>query len=124
LHELSLANEVIKIAGEEAAKNNAREVNEITIEAGIFSGIELDAFRSVLEILIEGTILDKASINILRIKGKGYCSACDKEFEMKNRLDTCPFCNSFPENIRSGYEFRVVSIVVEKDDEEIQSSEN
>ena len=117
MHELSLANEVIKIAEYEAGKNNASLVSEITIEAGIFSGVEIDAFRSAFEIVAKDTILSEASLNIIRIKGKGYCNKCDMEFQMDNRIDTCPDCNSFPAEIRKGYEFRVVSIVVEKNDE-------
>ncbi len=116
MHELSLAEEVIKIAVYEAGRTNASKVSEVTIEAGIFCGVEIDTFRAALDILTEGTILDKALINIQRVKGRGYCSECEKEFEMEDRLDTCPVCSSFPENIRSGHEFRVVSIVVEKDD--------
>lgn len=117
MHELSLAEEVIKIAEYEAGRNNAILVSEITVEAGIFSGVEIDAFRSALEMLAEGTVLAKAAIKIEIIKGKGYCPACDREFEMDNRIDTCLVCNSFPTEIRRGYEFRVVSIVVEKNDE-------
>jgi len=118
LHELSLAEEVIRITQHEAAKNNAGLISEITIETGCFSGVEIDAFRSAVEVMAEGTLLAGASLNIVIMKGKGYCSGCDKEFEMDNRLDTCPMCNSFPSQIRSGHEFRVVSIVVEKDNGE------
>jgi len=117
LHELSLAEEVIKIAGNEAGKNDAVRVSEITIEAGIFCGVEIDAFRSALEMLSEGTIMDKTAVNIQRVNGRGFCSECDKEYEMNNRIDTCPICGSFPSEIRRGYEFRVVSIVVEGNDD-------
>lgn len=116
MHELSLANEVIKIAEYEAGRNKARLVSEITVEAGIFSGVEIDAFRSALEIVAKETVLEGALLNILKIKGQGYCNNCNIEFEMDNRIDTCPVCNSFPSEIRKGYEFRVVSLVVEKDD--------
>ncbi len=117
MHELSLAEEVIRIAGYEAGRNDAGRVSEITIEAGIFCGVEIDAFRSALEMLAEGTMLANAEINIQRIDGEGYCSECGREFNMNNRVDTCPVCNSFPSEIRRGYEFRVVSIVVEGNDD-------
>jgi len=114
LHELSLANEVIRIAGYEAKRNNADLISEITIEAGSFCGVESEIFRSSLEMLSEGTILAGALLNIERKKGKGYCRNCRLEFEMNNRTDGCPLCCALPAEIRSGYEFRVVSIVVEK----------
>ena len=115
MHELSLADEVLRIAEHEANKNNAGHVSEITIEAGTFCGVEIDIFRSALEMISEGTVLSGASFNIERIKGKGYCQSCNREFEMDNRVDTCPACNSFPSEIRNGYEFRVVSLIVDKD---------
>lgn len=115
MHELSLAGEVIKLAEYEAEKNSALAVNEITIEVGNFSGVEADAFEFALGLLSEGSILEKANLNIVRIKGKGICNACDREFEMDNRIDTCPGCNSFPSEIRGGNEFRVVSLLIEEE---------
>lgn len=113
MHELSLAGEVIKIAESEAKKNLATLVSEITIEVGNFSGVEVDTFKSALDVLSEGSILDKALLNIVSIKGKGICHACDNEFEMDQRMDTCPKCNTFPSEIKGGHEFRVVSIMIE-----------
>jgi hydrogenase nickel incorporation protein HypA/HybF len=115
MHEFSLAGEVIKLARQEAEKNKALAVNEITIEVGNFSGIEADAFESALGLLSEGSVLEKTHLNIVKIKGKGICSACYKEFEMNQRMDTCPICNSFPSEIKGGNEFRVVSLMIEEE---------
>ncbi len=93
MHEFSLAGEVIKLARDEAEKHNALTVSEITIEVGNFSGVEAEAFESALGLLSEDSILEKARLNIVRIKGKGICPACYKEFEMDQRMDTCPECN-------------------------------
>lgn len=114
MHEYSLAGEVLKIAGEEAAKNNARLVSEIAIEVGDLSGVDTGAFQSAMEILSEGSILDKARLNIIRTKGKGFCRSCNHEYEMEQRIDTCPVCSSFPSEIRGGYEFRVISLTIEE----------
>ena len=70
MHELSLANEVIKIAEYEAGRNNAGLITEITIEAGIFSGVEIDAFRSALEIVSKDTVLSDAHLKIIRINAQ------------------------------------------------------
>ena len=113
MHEYSLAEEVLKIAGEEAAKNNARMVSEIAIEVGDLSGVDTGAFHSALELLSEGSILEKARLNIIRIKGKGFCRSCNHEYEMEQRIDTCPVCGSLPSEIRGGHEFRVVSLTIE-----------
>jgi len=115
MHEFSLAGEVIKLAEYEAEKNKARAVSEITIELGNFSGVEAEPFGSALSLLSEGTILENARLNIIRTTGKGICHACEREFEMEQRFDTCPWCKSYPSEIKGGSEFRVVSLVVEEE---------
>jgi hydrogenase nickel incorporation protein HypA/HybF len=113
MHEFSLAIEVINLAQRESKKNMAGTIQEITIEVGNLSGVEADAFESALELLVKDSILENADINIVRTPGKGNCNACNLEFEMKFRMDTCPKCQCFPSEISGGEEFRVVSLVVE-----------
>ena len=113
MHEYSLAIEVLKLAQQEAKKNRAISVSEITIEVGNMCGVEAEPFQSALGLLSEGTILENACLNIVRIKGKGICISCDNEFEMDQRMDTCPKCGSFPSEIKGGTEFRVVSLLIE-----------
>jgi hydrogenase nickel incorporation protein HypA/HybF len=115
MHEFSLACEVIKLARQEAEKNKALSVSEVTIEVGNMSGIEPEAFESALGIVSEGSILGNARFNISTIRGKGICIDCGREFEMNRRMDTCPICHSFPSEIRGGNEFRVVSLVIEEE---------
>ncbi len=115
MHEFSLATEVIKLAECEAKKNKALAVSEITIEVGNFSGVEVEAFKSALDLISEGSILEKSRLNIIKTKGKGICPVCDKEFEMDQRFDSCPQCNSFPSEITGGNEFRVVSLLIEEE---------
>jgi hydrogenase nickel incorporation protein HypA/HybF len=113
MHEFSLAIEVINLAQREAEKNMAGSIQEITIEVGDLSGVEADAFESALELLVKDSILENSTINIVRISGKGKCNACDIEFEMNQRMATCPKCQCFPSKISGGEEFRVVSLMVE-----------
>jgi hydrogenase nickel incorporation protein HypA/HybF len=114
MHEFSLATDVIKLAEYEAEKNGAGSVSEITLEVGNMTGIQADALETALEILSEGSILEKAILNIVTIKGKGICPSCGREFEMENRMDTCPVCNCFISEIRGGNEFRLVSMLIEE----------
>ncbi|HOW09970.1 MAG TPA: hydrogenase maturation nickel metallochaperone HypA [Bacteroidales bacterium] len=116
MHELSLAEEVIRLAGSEAISRNAVSVSEITLEIGNLSGIDADAFEHALLILSENSIIDKSGIKIIRKKGTGICRSCGTEFEMECRITECPGCHSLPGEIRGGSEFRVVSLVVELED--------
>ena len=115
MHEFSLAGEVIRLVEFEAEKNKAVSVSEITIEVGNMSGVDADAFETAIQLLSEKSILDKTEIKIIRICGKGVCPSCGNEFEMKNRVDTCPECQMFPNEIKGGHEFRVVSLVIDEE---------
>lgn len=113
MHEFSLAIEVIDLAQREAEKSRAKSIQEINIEVGDLSGVEADAFESALGLLIKDSILDHATVNILRIPGKGRCNGCKYDFEMNHRMATCPKCQCFPSEIKGGDEFRVMSLLVE-----------
>ena len=113
MHELSLALEVIDLAEREAKKNEVKVVREILIEIGDLSGVEADAFELALDLLVKDSILENAAKQIIHTPGKGRCTACDLEFEMKQMLSTCPECHCYPSEIRGGREFRVVSMVGE-----------
>jgi hydrogenase nickel incorporation protein HypA/HybF len=113
MHEFSLAVDVIKLAQQEAEKRMVYSVSEITIEVGNMSGVEAEPFESALVLLREGSILENAFLNILKIKGTGKCFSCELEFEMNHRMDTCPACGLFPSEISGGNEFRVVSLMVD-----------
>ena len=113
MHELSLAEEVIALAKREAEKALARSILEITIEIGDLSGVDADAFVSVLRLLVKDSLLSKTKINIIRIPGKGKCISCDYDFEMDQRMAACPKCQAFPSEVSGGREFRVLSLVIE-----------
>lgn len=113
MHEFSLATEVIRLAEREAEKAVALSVQEISIEVGYLSGVEADAFETALGLLSKDSVLDKSVIRIIKTPGKGRCISCDLEFEMNNRMATCPKCNAFPSEVNGGNEFRVLSLVIE-----------
>jgi hydrogenase nickel incorporation protein HypA/HybF len=113
MHEISLAVEVINLAEREADRIMSDNIREITIEVGDLSGIEADAFEYALGLVVKDSILDKALINIIRTPGTGRCNSCDYEFNMNQRMATCPKCNAFPSEVSGGQEFRVRSLVIE-----------
>ena len=111
MHELSLAMEVVEMSQREADKNGVSIIHEILIEVGDLSGIEADIFQSALEMVVKDTLLENSIVRIIRTPGKGICSSCNVEFEMKNRLDLCPDCGCVAMEVSGGQEFRVVSLV-------------
>ncbi len=113
MHEFSLAMNVVELAEKEAKNHGVSKILEIEIEVGDLSGIEPETFQSALGIAVEKTLLEKTLIRINRIPGRGVCSECNKEYEMRERLALCPVCNGFPSEISGGMEFRVISLLAE-----------
>jgi hydrogenase nickel incorporation protein HypA/HybF len=113
MHELSLAMETIELATREAEKTGVSLIREIVIEVGCLSGVEADAFEFALELMVKGSVLENAIIRLIRTPGHGKCTACNLQFIMRQRLDTCPECSSFPSEIRGGENFMLLSMVVE-----------
>lgn len=113
MHELSLALEVIDLASREAEKNGVSEILEMEIEVGTLSGVEADIFHSALEMIVKNTLLENTLIKINRTPAIGLCNECNKEFEMQERMATCPVCHCFPIEIKGGQDFRVISILAE-----------
>ncbi|MEI6140320.1 MAG: hydrogenase maturation nickel metallochaperone HypA [Mariniphaga sp.] len=113
MHELSLAYEVIELAKREVVKNKVTTIFEMEIEVGDLSGVEADAFQSALEMIAKSTLLEHTLFHINRQPATGRCSTCDLEFEMKERMATCPTCHRFPSQISGGENFRVTSILAE-----------
>lgn len=113
MHELSIAQNIIEIVTNTFAKSNAQQINEIELEIGEFSGVELDALEFALETSLESTQFKNAEFFITTRQGRGNCNNCKSEFEMKTLYDTCPDCNSFDIDIVQGQELRVKSINVD-----------
>ena len=113
MHELSLAYEVIELAKREIVKNKVTTIFEMEIEVGDLSGVDADAFQSALEMIAKGTLLEHTLFHINRQSATGRCSTCYLEFEMRERMASCPTCHRFPSQISGGDNFRVTSILAE-----------
>ena len=113
MHEMSIAESIIGIARDYAAKENARKVTEIELSIGTLAGIEFDSLDFALDICKKGTILEKANIRINKIKARAKCINCNVEFEVEHVFDACPKCKGYASSLLCGKEMRVESLLVD-----------
>jgi len=113
MHELSIAMSVIEIADEYAEKANANVVNKIEIEVGELSGVVLEALEFAMEVAVKNTILENANCQYIQIPGIARCEKCAHEFSTSDLHTPCPKCNSYEQEITSGRELRVKSLIVD-----------
>jgi hydrogenase nickel incorporation protein HypA/HybF len=112
MHELSVALGILKIAENEAAKANAKQIESIELEIGTLAGIEFDSLDFVWSCAVKDTILEHAKREINIINAKAKCVDCNTVFDIVNHYDSCPNCSSNFKSILQGKELRVKSLEV------------
>lgn len=112
MHELSIVLGIIKIAEEEAAKNDASVIEEIELDIGELSGIEMTAFDFAWEQAIKSTLLESSKRTINHIAGEGRCLDCNLLFPMRQLYEPCPACGQYLIKTEKGKELRVKSLVL------------
>ena len=112
MHELSIVLSIIDIAQQQVDQANAAIIDEIEMDIGCLSTVEIDAFEFAWNQAVKDTILEGAVKKINRIKGKARCKDCDGIFVIENLYDACPQCGKHLLLILEGKELRVKSLVV------------
>ncbi len=112
MHELSIAENIIEIVVEAAAKENASAVSRIILDIGRLSGIEKDALQFAMNVVIKGTIAEHAEIILNDIVGRAHCAGCGQDSVINDFFELCPHCNSHELEILSGKEMKVSKIDV------------
>jgi hydrogenase nickel incorporation protein HypA/HybF len=112
MHELSIVMGIVDIAENEVKKADAYVIEEIEIDIGCLSTIEMNAFEFAWQQAVKQTVLEKTIKKINRIPGKATCMDCDASFRLQNLYDACPVCGQHLLNIVEGKELRVRSLIV------------
>ena len=112
MHELSLVMGIIELAEQEAAERGALIVEEIVLNIGELSGVEMSSFDFAWDQAVKNTILDGTKRIINRIPGKGICLDCQTEFALHRYYDPCPNCGEHLIQVISGKEMKVKTLLV------------
>ena len=112
MHELSIVMSIIEIASQQASKAGSSVIEEIEMDIGSLSSVEMNAFEFAWNQAVKETILENAVKKINQIKGKAKCHDCDFSFPVENLFDACPNCGGHLISILEGKELKVKSIVV------------
>jgi hydrogenase nickel incorporation protein HypA/HybF len=113
MHELSIAMSIVEMAGEYAAREQARKVLEMEIEVGELSGVVIPALEFAMEEAVAGTVCEKARWKISRIPGEVKCRSCGHIFPSSSLFAECPQCGEIGVELLRGDEMRLHSLIVE-----------
>ena len=87
-------------------------MDEIDLDIGTLSGVEMDALLFAWEACIPETVLAKAIRKINKIAAIAKCVSCQHEFETEDYFAQCPDCGDYLTELVQGKELKIRSLVV------------
>ncbi len=125
MHELSMADAILKTAVDVAEKNDAQEITEVTIEIGKLTLLNPEQLKFMIEVLSENTLLEGAQIIIEEIPIEIKCRSCEflgpapsDDLDYFVPIVNCPQCEGQDLEITKGRECNVKTIKIEKEEED------
>lgn len=113
MHEMSLAEGVLQIVEEAAAEAGAGRVSEIRLEIGALSGVEVEALRFCMEVVLKAGPAEGARVVYDTLPGRGWCMQCAEQVPIAALYDACPRCGGYQVQATGGTEMRVKDLLVE-----------
>lgn len=125
MHELSMADAIVKTAVDVAEKNDAQKITEVTIEIGKLTLLNPEQLTFMIEVLSENTLLEGAKIVMDEIPIEIKCKSCNfvgtalfDDLDHFVPIVNCPECEGQDLKITKGRECNVKTIKIEKEDED------
>jgi hydrogenase nickel incorporation protein HypA/HybF len=126
MHEFSIAQQVVEVVRDAAAKAGAAKVTEIRLRIGEMSFISEEQLKFAIEELSRGTALEGANLELASEPGKAKCDSCGAEEDVSYKNlkaagaapTVCAKCGG-PARLTGGSGCTVENILVEvpEDDE-------
>lgn len=115
MHELSIAQSIVEVAGAEAERLGATRILTVYLAVGRLSGIEAGALQFSYDLVTEGTALAGSRLVIEDVPISIYCSPCGalRELPGVNRF-RCPVCDTPSGDIRRGRELDLTGLEVDE----------
>ena len=113
MHELGIAFHIITEVDKIAEKNNVKEVKSVTLEIGEVSAVVPQYLQDVWVWACENrsTHMKNCKLNIIVVKARSYCRACDKMYSTLEGKK-CPYCGGEDTFLVEGDQTNIKSIEV------------
>lgn len=108
MHELGITQSVVDTVLDAVAESR---ITRLRLEIGALSGVVPDAVRFCFDVVVTGTALEGAELDIVHSPGRGACRECGAEFELRDVIVLCD-CGSADVAVLDGQQLRVTSVEV------------
>ena len=110
MHELGITQNIVSIVVEHS---QGKKVQRVLLEIGKLSAIMPDAVKFCFDICSQGTVLEKANLEIIEIPGLAVCRQCGTEIILEKLFGKCN-CGSTQLHLIAGEELKIKEIEVEE----------
>jgi hydrogenase nickel incorporation protein HypA/HybF len=111
MHELSIAESVVRIASNHAA---GRRVHVVEVKVGHLRQVVPSALEFAFELVAQGTPLERAELRIEEVAAAGVCRACGAESVLVGFPFRCDACGGLDIEVVRGEELLVDSLELEE----------
>ncbi len=114
MHEVALAQGIVELVAEQSRKDGGyTRVRVVHVLIGALSAVMPEALAFGFEVARKGTVADGARLEVHQVPGEAYCVDCERRFETRSRVTTCPTCQGSKCMVTGGDEMRVSELEVD-----------
>jgi hydrogenase nickel incorporation protein HypA/HybF len=110
MHEVALAEGVLRIVMDAARSSAATRVHTVWLELGALAHVEPDALEFCFDAVTRGSVAEGARLEIARTAGTAWCMPCGTRVPLARLGDACPACGSYQLQVLEGDAMRVKEI--------------
>ena len=112
MHELSLLENVRTILENHAKEQNFTRVEEITLQIGTLSCVEIQALEFAFDAVMKNSLAQNATLHFQVIIGQGHCQKCNQLTKMEMLYDACEHCGHHRVDVLAGLEMKITNLKV------------
>jgi len=113
MHEMALAEGILRIVEDHAAARGFQRVLRVRVEVGSLAGVEVEALQFCFDAVMRGSVGADAALEIVKAPGQGWCLDCAETVVINALYDPCPRCGGLRVQASGGMEMRVLDLEVE-----------
>ena len=114
MHELSIAQSVLEAVRAEAERRPGARVCKVGLRVGELAGLDPEALRFGLEVLVRETDLEGLQLEIEHCPRRQRCPQCGNEFIARDYEITCPGCGAARTECMGGDELEIAYLEIEE----------
>lgn len=112
MHEVSICEGILGVIEDQARSHGFTAVRRITLEIGVFAGVEQAALRFGFDAVMRGSVAEGARLEIIDLPGRARCYDCEEQVDIPDRLAPCPRCGGERLLPEGGAEMRIKDMEV------------